>query len=51
VDLDAQFYMMDDLRERLGRISLTTLDEFQRDPYPEVEYQSVRGYIWAIKAG
>lgn len=25
------------------------VEQLQRDPYPEVEYQSVRGYIWAAK--
>jgi SAM-dependent methyltransferase len=49
VDLDAQFYTMDDLKVRVGGIDFRVLDEFERDPYPEIEYQSVRGYIWAEK--
>jgi ubiquinone/menaquinone biosynthesis C-methylase UbiE len=51
VDLDARFYPMSDLKGRLNKISFSVVDEFQRDPYPEIEYQSVRGYIWAEKSG
>jgi SAM-dependent methyltransferase len=49
VDLDARFFLMDDLTHRLTRLSFRVVEQFQRDPYPEVEYQSVRGYIWAAK--
>jgi SAM-dependent methyltransferase len=49
VDLDARFFSMDDLTGRLTGLGFRVVEQFQRDPYPEVEYQSVRGYIWAAK--
>jgi SAM-dependent methyltransferase len=49
VDLDARFFSMDDLTGRLTNLSFRVVEQFQREPYPEVEYQSVRGYIWAAK--
>ena len=49
IDLDATFFTVDDLVSRLGRAGLTIMEQFQRDPYPGVEYQSVRAYIWATK--
>lgn len=51
VDLDATFFAVDDLNGRLARLGFSVVEQFQRDPYPEVEYQSVRGYIWAEKLG
>jgi ubiquinone/menaquinone biosynthesis C-methylase UbiE len=51
VDLDARFYTTGDLETRLRRLNFNIVEEFQRNPYPEVEYQSVRGYIWAEKSG
>jgi SAM-dependent methyltransferase len=49
VDLDARFFSMDDLTGRLTGLGFRVVEQFQRDPFPEVEYQSVRGYIWAAK--
>jgi SAM-dependent methyltransferase len=49
VDLDGRFFCMDDLAGRLTGLGLKVVEQFQRDPYAEVEYQSVRGYIWATK--
>jgi SAM-dependent methyltransferase len=51
VDLDARFFAMEDLLDRLAQLGFGMVENFQRDPYPEVEYQSVRGYIWAEKLG
>jgi ubiquinone/menaquinone biosynthesis C-methylase UbiE len=51
VDLDARFFTMDDLVSRLKKLGLTVVEKLQREPYPEIEYQSVRGYIWAVKPG
>jgi SAM-dependent methyltransferase len=47
VDLDARFFTMEDLLDRLAQWGFRMIENFQRDPYPEVEYQSIRGYIWA----
>jgi SAM-dependent methyltransferase len=47
VDLDARFFTMEDLLDRLAQLGFRMIENFQRDPYPEVEYQSIRGYIWA----
>lgn len=49
VDLDAQFFLTGDLETRLTNLGLTIVEKFERDPYPEIEYQSIRGYIWAAK--
>jgi SAM-dependent methyltransferase len=49
VDLDARFFPMDDLIGRLTTLGFGVVEQLQRDPYPEVEYQSVRGYIWAAR--
>jgi SAM-dependent methyltransferase len=51
VDLDARFFTMEDLLDRLAQLGFRVIETFQRDPYPEVEYQSIRGYIWAEKLG
>jgi SAM-dependent methyltransferase len=51
IDLEAAFFMSDDLVGRLRRAGFSIMEQFQRDPYPDVEYQSVRGYIWAAKPG
>lgn len=51
VDLDAAFFAMDDITGRLAGRGFGVVEQFQRDPYPEVEYQSVRGYIWGVKPG
>jgi SAM-dependent methyltransferase len=51
VDLDARFFTMEDLLDRLAQLGFRMIENFQRDPYPEVEYQSIRGYIWAEKLG
>jgi SAM-dependent methyltransferase len=51
VDLDARFFPIGDLIDRLAGIGFKILESFQRDPHPEVEYQSIRGYIWAEKTG
>src|SRR5215831_3036158 len=51
VDLEARFFAMHDLVARLTRLRFRVLEQLQREPYPEVEYQSVRGYIWGQKTG
>lgn len=49
VNLDARFFLTEQLVSRLRVLDLSITESFERDPYPEVEYQSVRGYIWATK--
>lgn len=51
VDLDAQFFIMEDLASRLNKLGFSIIETIQREPYPEIEYQSVRGYIWAVRSG
>jgi SAM-dependent methyltransferase len=47
VDFDAAFFDLDDLGRKLESHGFTIAETVQRDPHPEVEYQSIRGYIWA----
>lgn len=49
VNLDARFFLTEELVSRLRVLDLSITEKFERDPYPEVEYPSVRGYIWATK--
>ena len=49
VDLEATFFTSDDLVSRLERMGLTIAERFQRDPNPDLEYPSLRGYIWATR--
>jgi SAM-dependent methyltransferase len=51
VDLDARFFTMDELVSRVEKLGFFVVEKFQRDPYPEIEYQSVRGYLRAAKRG
>jgi len=47
VDFDAAYF---DLRELSGNLEIhgfTVIETVQREPHPEVEHQSIRGYIWA----
>ena len=47
VDFNARFFMIEDLVSRLAEAGFTVVGTFRRNPHPEVEYQSVRGYILA----
>ena len=47
VDFDAAFFDLDELGDRLKSLGFKICESVQRDPLPEVEYQSIRGYIWA----
>jgi hypothetical protein len=47
VDFDAAFFDLDELDDKLGSIGFTICETVQRDPIPKVEYQSIRGYIYA----
>lgn len=51
VDFDAAFF---DLRDLVGNLEihrLRVIETVQRNPHPEVEHQSLRGYILAQRAG
>jgi SAM-dependent methyltransferase len=47
VDFDAVFFDLKDLGGKLKSHGFEVSETVQRDPHPEVEYQSIRGYIWA----
>jgi SAM-dependent methyltransferase len=50
VDFDAAFF---DLHELVGNLEIhgfRVIETVQREPLPEVEYQSMRGYLWARRA-
>jgi len=51
VDFDAAYF---DLHELIGELEIhgvKVIETVQREPLPEVEHQSIRGYIWAQCAG
>ena len=50
VDFDAAFFELRDLIGNLEINGFKVIETVQRDPHPEVEYQSIRGYIWAQRA-
>lgn len=50
VDFDAAFFDLKDLGDKLESLGFKICEMVQRDPIPEVEYQSIRGYIWALRA-
>jgi SAM-dependent methyltransferase len=50
VDFDAAFFDLDELGDKLKSLGFKICEMVQRDPTPEVEYQSIRGYIWAQRA-
>ena len=47
VDFDAVFFDLNELSGKLKSLGLKICETVQRGPIPEVEYQSIRGYIWA----
>lgn len=47
VDFDAVFFDLNELGGKLKSLGFKICETVQRDPIPEVEYQSIRGYIWA----
>jgi SAM-dependent methyltransferase len=49
VDLDATFFTSGEVVEQLKRAGFEIEAAMERDPYPEVEYQSTRGYVVAVK--
>jgi SAM-dependent methyltransferase len=50
VDFDATLFTTDEMIRYLNAARLEVEQAMERDPYPEVEYQSRRGYIFAVKS-
>jgi ubiquinone/menaquinone biosynthesis C-methylase UbiE len=49
VDLDFMFFSTDFISNCLEDCGFTKLDIIEREPYPEVEYESRRAYVFATK--
>ncbi len=50
VNIDFYFFEMDNIIELLTAEGFEIIDAIERQPYPDVEYQSKRGYVWVKKA-
>ena len=50
VDFDAAYFDLHELTENLESHGFRVIETVQREPHPEVEHQSIRGYIWAQRA-
>lgn len=51
VDLDFMFFTTDFIFSCLKDSGFEEIDIIEREPYPEVEYQSRRSYVFAVKPG
>ena len=49
VDIDFMFFPSDFISSCLKKIGFEKIEIIEREPYPEVEYQSRRAYVFAIK--
>ncbi|HSK70875.1 MAG TPA: class I SAM-dependent methyltransferase [Pyrinomonadaceae bacterium] len=49
VSLDFIFYETEEMKEQLKTVGFELQEVIEREPYPEVEYQSRRAYIFARK--
>jgi len=49
IDIDFMFFSTDFMYRSLKKTGFKKLDVIERDPYPDVEYQSRRAYVFAIK--
>jgi len=49
VNLDFYFFEPDEMSRYLETAGFTIVEVIERAPYPEVEYQSHRAYMWAKK--
>lgn len=50
VDFDAAYFDLAELTDNLESHGFRVIETVQREPHPEVEHQSIRGYIWAQRA-
>jgi len=51
VDFDAAYFDLHELVRSLEMHGFKMIETVQREPLPAVEHQSIRGYIWARRAG
>ena len=49
VDIDFMFFKTDFIACWLHQVGFERIEVIERDPYPEVEYQSRRAYVFAWK--
>jgi SAM-dependent methyltransferase len=51
VDIDFMYFTVDFISDCLKMCGFTGIEVIEREPYPEVEYQSRRAYVFARKPG
>jgi ubiquinone/menaquinone biosynthesis C-methylase UbiE len=51
IDIDFMFFTTDFISGRLKKIGFEEIEAIEREPYPEVEYESRRAYVFARKPG
>ena len=51
VSVDFVFFPTDEVVKAIAQAGMVVAEVVERDPYPEVEYQSRRAYVFARKAG
>lgn len=51
VDFDAAYFDLHELAGKLETHGFKVIETVERGPHPVIEHQSVRGYIWAQRAG
>ena len=49
VDIDFMFFRTDFICSCLKKSGFEKIDIIEREPYPEVEYESRRAYVFALK--
>jgi len=49
INIDFMFFTTEFISNCLEKIGFENLDIIEREPYPEVEYQSRRAYVFALK--
>ncbi len=49
IDVDFMFFSVDFIRKGLQDCGFATIEMVEREPYPDVEYQSRRAYVFATK--
>ena len=49
VDVDFMFFSSDFIRDSLEKAGFEIIEIIEREPYPDVEYQSRRAYVFAKK--
>ena len=49
IDVDIDLLQTDQILELLRKNNFNIIDTIERLPYPDVEYQTKRAYVWAEK--